>query len=1779
MRKYLVLLLIAALIFPALVVTNITEAANKGKRRPAAAPPRVSIEKKGGKAEEAAPQTGAKTLGRPIAAQALQFAVSRPVREIRSDRYDVYKYAPNVSVKDRRRGMKKAAAQRGEVTETNPQNRKVIRKVDPDAKAEADGALAKVAREKLNRRAAVPQVLSTPSANFEAISIFDTIDIGQGFLPPDTVGDVGPNHYVQSVNSAFRIFDKSGAPLIPLTSLGDLFSSIPGPCADSTDGDPIVLYDQLADRWMISQFCVSVNGLGIPGHQLIALSQTGDPTGSYFLYDFLMPNDKFNDYPHFGVWPDGYYMTDNQFTAGGVAPFLGAGIFAFDRAKMLAGDPTASYVYFDKGEGCPAACQFGGMLPTDLDGIILPPPGAPNPIIQVDDDSFTGIPDDALRIFDFHVDYATPANSTLIERIGSPLAVADFDSREVPLGTRDAIDQPPPAGATSKLDAIGDRIMNRLAYRNYGTHESLAINHTVNAAVNPAYRAGVRYYELRKSGAGNWAVQEQATMAGAPGDTANRWMGSVAMDAAGGLAVGYSVSSLSLFPSIRYAGRLASDPSGGLFQGEQTLIAGGGSQTNTQSRWGDYSSMNVDVDDCTFWYTQEYIQTSNESGVNAPWRTRVGSFTSGGPCSPTPRGAIQGAVTNAVTGNPVVGATVRTTDGFSRAADLSGYAIDPISPGSYDMVASAIDYSSASASGVTVADNSTTTQNFVLTPLVRLAAAGSVISAESCTTNGVIDPNETVTVNFTLSNIGGEGSATSNLTATLRDTGGVSPITTSQNYSAVTAGGAPVSRPFTFTANGSCGGAITATLDLTDGATSYGSVSYTFQLGVDFIEALPGTGNLSVPIPDPSPQPSPNPPPPTLNPIEIPFTVTDALTISDINVRVRLNHTFDGDLEMRLVHPDGTVVLLSDNRGGAGQNFGTGPNDCGGTPTVFDDEAATAITAGAAPFAGSFRPEASLSALDGKPTNGTWRLRIVDTALEDVGTVGCVSLEINRRFVCACAIAAAAPPAIIAAESISPANNAPDPDETVTVNFPLQNIGGADTTNLVATLLPTGGVVPVTTSQNYGVVTTNGPAVSRPFTFVAQGACGSMITPTLMLMDGTTPFGTVSFTLRLGTLGAGTAMTFSNTVPITVGTTGSNLAANPYPSAINVSGIPGPISKVTVSLNNITHTFPEDYDIVLVGPGGQKFMIMSDVGGGTDVTGLNLTLEDAAAANLPVGETPGLVSGTFKPTNIDVETIAFPAGGPAFPYENPATAGTATFASVFSGTEANGAWNLFVRDQFGGDGGTFAGGWTLNITSLSVICNTQACTLTCPSDITVTAAQGQTGAVVNYPAPSLAGSCGTVSSSPASGSVFPVGTTTVTSTSSSGESCAFDVTVQSPQNTALVISEFRFHGPNFGSGIDGANDEYIELYNNSDSDITVNTTDGSTGWMVAALDAAGTSILPLAELPNGTVIPARSNYLVVNEPGGVIGNSRVDPKGSKWIGTKGGKRIEPKGVVPDGEYTLDNYALGDAAYDIDIADNAGVAIFSTADSANFNLTTRLDAAGFNALAGATADMFREGAGMTSPGANDGQYAFVRKLNSGRPVDTGDNVADFIFVSTNGAAYGGVASQLGAPGPKNSTSHLQRNATIKASLIEPTVASSASPNRVRVGSGNSGTLDIRRRFRNSTGELVTALRFRVVDITTDGTPNPGPGQQAILRLTDSADITGLVTSLGTLTVRGTVLSTTPAQPIGGGANSSADVDLPTPLGIGQTIDVHFLLNVQQIGRFRFLINVEAVTGQI
>ncbi|MEA2574142.1 MAG: large repetitive protein [Chloroflexia bacterium] len=445
-----------------------------------------------------------------------------------------------------------------------------------------------------------------------------------GLIPPDTNGDVGSNHYIQIVNNGFTIFNKSGVTLYGPANNNTLFVGFGGICETSNAGDPVALYDPMADRWILNWF----TGQSNPTHQCIAISSSPDPLGAWYRYDFVTSpvTTAFEDYPHMGVWPDAYYMATNEF-----GTTNGGGNYAFERARMLVGDPTARMLYFPSADG--------GLLPSDMDGLTPPPAGSPNYFFEWLNPS-PGL----LNEYKFHVDWTT-GTGTFTGPI--PIPVANFNYPTCGNARERCVPQP---GTTAQLEVIGDQLMYRVAYRNFGSYESIVLNHTVNATGGSPGIAAPRWYELRDpNNVLGATVFQQGTFY--PGDGVHRWMGSIAQDQTGDIAMGYSASSSTLFPSIRYAGRIPTDPLGTFGQGETTLFAGTGSEDFPSApRWGDYSNISVDpVDDCTFWYTTEYF---SQTGLR-DWRTRIGTFK-------FPSCSAQPTVTATPTGTPTTATPTRT---------------------------------------------------------------------------------------------------------------------------------------------------------------------------------------------------------------------------------------------------------------------------------------------------------------------------------------------------------------------------------------------------------------------------------------------------------------------------------------------------------------------------------------------------------------------------------------------------------------------------------------------------------------------------------------------------------------------------------------------------------------------------------------------------------------------------------------------------------------------------------------------------------------------------------------------------------------------------------------------------------------------------------------------------------------------------------------------------------------------------------------------------------------
>ena len=559
-------------------------------------------------------------------------------------------------------------------------------------------------------QSAAPTLAAPSSTSFEGISQATQGPVsGYDVTPPDTEGAVGPSDYVQWVNLAFEIFNKSGQSLYGPAAGNTLWSGFGGLCQTANEGDPIVRYDALADRWVFSQFAFTVDSSGTPTgpfDQCFAVSSSPDPLGSYYRYSFEISSSDLNDYPKLGIWPDAYYLSVDLFSGN---TYVGPEALAFDRAAMLSGAPAATVL------STTLASSYGPILPADLDGTTPPLSGEPEYFASTDTSSTT---DSTIYLWQFHADFATPANSTFTALPN--LTTASYNLAICAHGSStDCVPQP---GTTTLLDTLGDRPMYRLAYRNFATYESLVFDQTVNVASRGGFQAAPRWYEVRvsppstASTPGTASIFQQGTFAP---DASNRWMGSTAMDHSGDLAIGYSLdNSNSIYPSIAYAGRLSTDPLNYLSQGEAIMTTGGGSQVGS-SRWGDYSTLNIDPsDDCTFWYTDEYYSTNGTGATNINWQTRIGSFRFSACKSPQ----IDVSPTAVDFGNQTVGTpvtrTLTVTNAGAQTLDVAAPSLSGANP---------TDFSVSPSTSFTVAPGTSANVQVSFTP-GALAARSATLS-------------------------------------------------------------------------------------------------------------------------------------------------------------------------------------------------------------------------------------------------------------------------------------------------------------------------------------------------------------------------------------------------------------------------------------------------------------------------------------------------------------------------------------------------------------------------------------------------------------------------------------------------------------------------------------------------------------------------------------------------------------------------------------------------------------------------------------------------------------------------------------------------------------------------------------------------------------------------------------------------------------------------------------------------------------------------------------------
>jgi carboxypeptidase family protein/F5/8 type C domain-containing protein len=557
----------------------------------------------------------------------------------------------------------------------------------------------------------------------------DYVHNGDGW-PPDTNGDVGPTYYIQTVNASYGVFRKSDGVLVAGSSFNTLMSqgNFGNACDNENFGDPVVVWDSSADRWIISDFAFALDSQGnpvAPYFQCFAVSRTGDPVSGGWNFYSLQTTDFFPDYPKLGVWPDGLYLTANLFRGNN---FKNVRVWALNKTQMYAGAATSSVIF-----NLPASVQgvsvFTGIPSTYHSVTGAPPAGRPNFISVIWSAK-------SARVWKFHVDWNNTANSTLTGPSNVTLATWGTAGTSVPAKNGNA------------LDSLRERLMVQSQYTNQGGVEAVWLTHTVANPSNSALTSP-RWYQLNVTGGTVVTSGPVQQSTWGPDSTVARWMPSLAVDKDGNMAIGYSASSSTLFPAIRYAGRLATDPAGTLGQSETSLIEGGAAQCCSFSsgalnnRWGDYSAMTIDPDGCTFWYTNEFYQLPQpQSLAEDNWQTRIGSFKFSS-CAPN-SATLSGNVTDSATGNPISGATVTAGSSSTTSSGSGQYTLSSLTPGTYTATASASGYTSASAS-VTVYSGVTTTQNFALVANAGAAATSLAVAAASGTYGGTTTLSATLT--------------------------------------------------------------------------------------------------------------------------------------------------------------------------------------------------------------------------------------------------------------------------------------------------------------------------------------------------------------------------------------------------------------------------------------------------------------------------------------------------------------------------------------------------------------------------------------------------------------------------------------------------------------------------------------------------------------------------------------------------------------------------------------------------------------------------------------------------------------------------------------------------------------------------------------------------------------------------------------------------------------------------------------------------------------------------
>ncbi len=759
--------------------------------------------------------------------------------------------------------------------------------------------------------------------------------------PTDPSLAIGPNHVFVVYNTGFIIYDKSGNALTTPMSPENIFSS--GGCCDLT-----ISYDNDADRWLLSYLYSS------DGHVEVAVTSGPDPVNdSWNVYSYA----GIQDYQKVSIWSDAYYMTANVNSS---TASTSDAIFAMDRDAMLAGEPSAGIIGFP----LPGVATNGFYSPQafNISNNYFPDRGNA-PIVYYQDDAFNGITQDHLKIWTVNVDFDTPANSTISMPTELPTApfISVFDG-----GSFDNLEQP--NGGTS-IDAIQGTIMNQAQFRKFDDHNSAVFNFVIDTDGGADKLAGIRWYELRQSGDGQpWSIYQEGTYTSP--DSKNAWMASMIMDGEGNIGMGYTAmgGTTDTFVSTYYTGRNANDPLNTMTIAETAIAGGAGNIPGI--RYGDYGKIDVDPNnDQKLWFINEYIGNTGRADV-------VGVFQ------------IAPNVANDV---GVIDIDIEETGLFTANEEIKvtifNFGIDAAS--NFD-VTYQIDGGATITETFTGTIASATSAEFTFTQNADLSIEGqtyTILAATNQTGDGQVDNDEReVDVTKLFSNdlgvteitspVSGAGLATEAVTVSIRNFGGVDKSNFDVSYTVD--GGTPVvetvagplaagnTMTYTFNAQVNLSNLgdyeiVASSALVNDGNATNNSVTKTVaNLSCkDFTNTTtqpigPGSGVVTTSV----------------------ISVVDNVIVSDVNVSLNLTHTFDGDLDIKLIAPDGTEVELSSDNGGSGDDY---------TDTVFDDSASDPITNGSAPFTGSFTPEESLSALNGLSAQGDWTLSITDDAGGDGG--------------------------------------------------------------------------------------------------------------------------------------------------------------------------------------------------------------------------------------------------------------------------------------------------------------------------------------------------------------------------------------------------------------------------------------------------------------------------------------------------------------------------------------------------------------------------------------------------------------------------------------------------------------------------------------------------------------------------------------------------------------------------------------------------------------------------